>query len=96
MATVSWQRNFLPPCPEISESSFLQGGFLLSSTGTICSRLPNGESQEPGVKGLSQAQDAMEFSLPVSKPGPFLSACPKTCHGFLNLLQYIKLHTILL
>lgn len=40
MATVSWQRNFLPPCPEISESSFLQGGFLLSSPGTICSRLP--------------------------------------------------------
>lgn len=84
------------PAQKSLKAVFLQGGFLLSSPRTICSHLPNGESQEPGVKGLSQAQDAMEFSLPASKPGPFLSACPKTCHGFLNLLQYIKLHTILL
>lgn len=28
MATVSWQKNFLPPCPEFSESSFCREGFF--------------------------------------------------------------------
>lgn len=58
-----------------------------------CSCLANGEGWELCDKGLSQAQNATGFWFQAWLPGPFL--CPKTCHDFLDLLQYIKFHYFL-
>lgn len=44
-------------------------------------------------QGHSQAQHSAGFWFQAHLPGPFL--CPKTCYGFLDLLQYIKFHPFL-